>query len=147
MPTVDPAKVPATRPGFGAYARVKSAALPCSTLPAVTTSGYSSRPSVWNAKSSPVRAKVCTSSIQTATPAARQRSISATKNSRGAVWNAALALDQLEHHRGDAAGMAREVRVERRERAPGRVRRTVVERHVQHVAAQRQSLAVRRPCR
>ena len=64
----------------------KSTALPCSVLPAVTTSTHSSSSKVRNAKSSPVRAKVCTSSTQTAMPASRQRCISAAKNSRGAVW-------------------------------------------------------------
>ena len=58
---------------------------------------------------------------------------------------AALPLHQLEEHRGDAAREAREVRVEGSDALACRVRIVgIVERNVQHVAAQRQALAIGR---
>ena len=98
------------------------------------------------ANSSPVRAKVCTSSIQTATPAARQRSISAAKNSRGATWKPPSPCTSSKSIAATRPGWrARCASSAASGRAIGSAAPCVVERHQQHVAPQRQPFAVAGP--
>ena len=77
--------VPLRRPGFGFISAWKRHAHAWLILPIVTTSMYSPSPSRSNANMLSVRPKLCTSSSHTGMPAALHVSMSATKNSRGAV--------------------------------------------------------------